>query len=147
MKAYTPKLLEFFVREAVDDDGQPLRTPDPFAPPVLHKAVGSSTGGAGLSQKSQQRTAPSPNAPPPPASRTIPPQAKPQYKGSYVGQTQTTNGQMDYKNVSWKDKASGENRYGKTPSMQKVTLVWDGNDWIPQQEFNHKAKTGQLKKK
>lgn len=54
---------------------------------------------------------------------------------------------MDYKNVSWKDKASGENRYGKTPSMQKVTLVWDGNDWIPQQEFNHKAKTGQLKKK
>lgn len=150
---YIPSLLEFFslrgLREApVDDEGRPLRTPDPFAPPTKMDPVGSSTQGAGLFQKPQARTEPKPPKPGQTRpGRTLAAQAKPSYRGSYVGQTWTTNGQMDYKNTQWKDRETGERRFGRVPSMNKVTMVWDGNDWIPQQEFDHKARSGQLKKK
>lgn len=58
---------------------------------------------------------------------------KPKYKGDFVGQTCTMNGQTIYKNVSWmKD---GQRHYGKVASLQKIMLVWDGKDWITMAEF------------
>lgn len=145
------KLLEFFgLQEAIptDDKGRPLRTQDPFAPPPKAAPPPVAPQGSGRNTKDQSRTPPSPNAVlPPPDSRKIPTYAKPQYRGTFVGQTWTTNDKTVNKNVAWQNKVTGEPGYGKVQSMQKVTLVWDGQDWIPQQEFNYKAKSGQLRGK
>ena len=63
---------------------------------------------------------------------------KPKYKGDFVGQTCTMNGQTIYKNVSWmKD---GQRHFGKVPSLQKIMLVWDGDDWITMAEFRRGKK-------
>jgi hypothetical protein len=172
MRSFVPRLLEFFMGEApVDDEGQPLRSQDPFAPPVQHKAVGSNPGGIRATPKQSDKTMdaltqpgaqkvgqagyrPSSSAPRGPQGNqngqgggSTQQLAKPNYRGSYVGQTQTTNGQHTYKNVSWQKKGSDERGFGKVPSMQKATVVWDGNDWISQDEFDRKARLGQLKKK
>lgn len=130
-----------------DDDGQPLRTPDPFAPQVPNKAVGSVPSRAGMAQKVQTITPPSLTAPKRAPGTGIKPLVKPSYRGTFVGQTQTTNGQMANKNVAWNDKTTGDKKYGKVASMQKDTVVWDGNDWVPQADFDYRAKQGQLKKK
>lgn len=172
MRSFVPRLLEFFLGEApVDDEGKPLRTQDPFAPPVKQQSPTSAPGGIRSTPKQSDKTIDALTAPgalkvgqqgyrpssgAPRSSQgpaggkgggTTPQYAKPNYRGSYVGQSQTTNGQIDYKNTQWKDRASGENRFGRVPSMQKVTMVWDGNDWIPQADFDRKGRMGQLKKK
>lgn len=59
---------------------------------------------------------------------------KPKYRGTFVGQTQTTNGQYVTKPTAWtkKDPVTGnpEQKFGRVQSMQKVSWTWDGNDWV-----------------
>lgn len=149
MKKMTPTLREFFLidESPSDDEGNPLRTADPFAPAPVHKAVGSTPTAPGMFRKDQTTSSPSPGAPKRPPEQMVKPLAKPSYPGTFVGQTWTTNDRMVGKNVAWKDRGTGDDRYGKVQSMQKVTMVWDGKDWVPQADFDMKAKQGRLAKK
>ncbi len=167
------KLEEMFCIEAVDDEGRPLRTPDPFAPPVKHKAAVSQVTAPGRNTKSQERTPPSPDAEwAPPDSRKVGPMAKPQYKGTFIGQTFTTKSpfydrKVGYKKPDFTGMRRGGGAIGRPsdagkraqasseapwmhrniPTQDDQTVVWDGNDWIPQSEFDYKAKQQKLGKK
>lgn len=131
-------LLEFFCLESEDDDQKGLPS-NPFDPPGI-KAKKSKPSSPGLRIKPQDRVMnPArtdvqkrsiPNA------RLQKPQAKPGYRGNFLGQTWTTNTQTISKPVSWKDRQSGDTRYGSVPSMQKTTMVWNGDDWVTKQEFD-----------
>lgn len=146
--------------EAVDDEGRPLRTPDPFAPPVKNKAATSSLGGistavppkgpapvgamanpAGYKQRAptppapgggQQGEKPGPGGSPWLKGATS---GMPQYPGTFKGHTVTQNGQLQAKGVGWKDKATGDHRFGRVQSMQKVGWTWDGSKWLPTDQY------------
>lgn len=94
-------------------------------------------GGSRLSQEFEP--------PPPTASRTD----KPKIKGSFIGQSQTTAGPYKSRSTSWTEREPGSKnpvidpktglpmrRYGAVQSQQKVTWVWNGSDWVTDQEFN-----------
>lgn len=166
-KRNVPKLLEFFcIRETDDrflkkgdpgfDDLHPRSHVGETEPTFKPKPMG--VGSFNIRNvKSQERTPPSRAEKPPiwatshrknspPTARVIPQHAKPPYRGTFIGQTFSSNDKVVSKNTSWLQKPSGDRMYGRTPSMQKVDLVWDGNDWVTDLEFRQKAKDRQLKK-
>ena len=61
---------------------------------------------------------------------------KPKYPGKFVGQSVSTNDRMQSKPVSWEAQPTGDRRFGRVSSMGKVVVVWDGSDWVSQQEWD-----------
>jgi hypothetical protein len=61
----------------------------------------------------------------------------PGYPGKFVGQVWDTS-KVVSKNVSWKDKETGDPRYGKVQGKGVHRMVWDGQAWVTDDEFTKK---------
>lgn len=55
--------------------------------------------------------------------------AAPSRPGKFENESITTNGAVEYKNVSFDDKKTGEKRYSKVPHQTKHTHVWRDGKW------------------
>lgn len=63
---------------------------------------------------------------------------KPNFKGTVIGQRWKPHGQSYVKNTARPDQATGNFAYGKAlvdPSKTGQEVVWDGEDWIPADDF------------
>lgn len=152
----------------------PFRGANPFEPPARAKPELPKPG---LSQRLPPKAARrEPMAPPskdaewrPPESRAVDNSAvKPQYPGKFIGQSVKFNADVVDRRFAYgggKDTKSVGNRrqggglrgadapgkrpggFGHVASQTTREFVWDGSDWVTPQEFLHKARTGQLRKK
>jgi hypothetical protein len=72
---------------------------------------------------------PKPNAPS--SISPISGHVKPNYPGSFVGQSVDFADKVQTKGTAWQDKATGDMRYGaKRPVQTKVRYTWDGKEWL-----------------
>lgn len=65
----------------------------------------------------------------------------PKFNGSFVGQRWSRAGQQRIKKVSWRDRQTGDVRFGRILGRVDQTdeMVWDGRKWIPSSEYGVKA--------
>lgn len=64
---------------------------------------------------------------------------KPKFKGTVIGQRWRPHGQSYWKNTARPDAATGNFAHGKTlidPSKTGAEVVWDGDDWVPAEQFD-----------
>jgi hypothetical protein len=135
----------FLIRESEEDDPRKkvfkgASPANPFDPPAAVKSPhGPNNPAAGLYQKPQTKVAPPSD--PEKAAKYAPDKrkvgiTKPPYRGTFVGQVFRSNDRIVHKNVSWKDRETGDPRYGKVPSQTTTDLVWNGDDWVTKADFD-----------
>lgn len=68
---------------------------------------------------------------------------KPNYPGSYIGQSVNTGGRYVTKSVSYQDKDSDDpdaRKYGRVQSKVDQRAVWNGKDWVSPEEWARSGK-------
>lgn len=66
---------------------------------------------------------------------------KPSFRGQFFGQAWQPHGRAQVKNTMRPDPATGNFAFGKSevdPSKTGSAVVWDGDDWIPKDEFDRR---------